>query len=625
MEKHIFENEILKSQMNDIGDTINDFEILQNLGKGSYGVVSKVKSKKNQKMYAMKMIDLDLVNDDQEITLLKNEIKIIQSLNSPHIVKYYKHFQIGNKLYILMEYINNGDLKGYIQANLGMQKAIEEKEIWELLYQCISGLCYIHQNKLIHRDIKPANLFLTDDKTIKIGDFGVSAERKIGGMNFKPEKETMMIGTPLYMSPEIFAHESYGSKVDVYSLGCTIYELCFFQAPRVPLPGVNSKGEIFTNLKELPPRYNKDIYSNDLLNIINKMIEKDQNKRPSSSEIFQEVKAKYNATRFQCTSIFSVYRALLSHKLICDKIPKHVSNDQLKMAQKPITYSFDLALKNIINPTNVGYPIIFQIRDILTFNNSKFIDPGEIDCLDLLDYIIQFLFMENNHNSTCRSPYLFTDESDQCSFNRQDIIEKYLFNFDNFFKSFVSNYFFGTFELKRICTNCNQTRTFLENFFYLTLNLNSAIRNNLNINDQCFIYNCLQSSSQISVNKFCHACKTNTIQNEIKTIFNKPCTIIIYIKRDDQNNISNINYPISLDLPLGQVSPTGNNNSNIERYNLKAVIQQYNQNGEKLYGCIFPFNQNWYFGNGYNIMNCDNSPKKFNYGNVVMLFYSYEK
>lgn len=625
MEKHIFENEILKSQMNDIGDTINDFEILQNLGKGSYGVVSKVKSKKNQKMYAMKMIDLDLVNDDQEITLLKNEIKIIQSLNSPHIVKYYKHFQIGKKLYILMEYINNGDLKGYIQANLGMQKAIEEKEIWELLYQCISGLCYIHQNKLIHRDIKPANLFLTDDKTIKIGDFGVSAERKIGGMNFKPEKETMMIGTPLYMSPEIFAHERYGSKVDVYSLGCTIYELCFFQAPRVPLPGVNSKGEIFTNLKELPPRYNKDIYSNDLLNIINKMIEKDQNKRPSSSEIFQEVKAKYNATRFQCTSIFSVYRALLSHKLICDKIPKHVSNDQLKMAQKPITYSFDLALKNIINPTNVGYPIIFQIRDILTFNNSKFIDPGEIDCLDLLDYIIQFLFMENNHNSTCRSPYLFTDESDQCSFNRQDIIEKYLFNFDNFFKSFVSNYFFGTFELKRICTNCNQTRTFLENFFYLTLNLNSAIRNNLNINDQCFIYNCLQSSSQISVNKFCHVCKTNTIQNEIKTIFNKPCTIIIYIKRDDQNNISNINYPISLNLPLGQVNLTGNNNSNIERYNLKAVIQQYNQNGEKLYGCIFPFNQNWYFGNGYNIMNCDNSPKKFNYGNVVMLFYSYEK
>lgn len=524
-----------------------------------------------------------------------------------------------------MEYINNGDIKGYIQANLGMQKAVEEKEIWELLYQSISGLVYIHKNQLIHRDIKPANLFLTDDKTIKIGDFGVSAERKVGGMNFKPEKETMMIGTPLYMSPEIFAHEPYGSKVDVYSLGCTIYELCFFTAPRLPLPGVNQKGEIFTDLKELPPRYNQDKYSNDLLNLINKMIEKDPNKRPSSNEIFQEVKAKYNATRIQCTSIFCVYRALFSHKQICDKIPKHAPTEKLKIAQKPITFTFDLALKNIINPTNAGYPIIFQIRDILTFNNSKFIDPGEIDCLDLIDYIIQILFMENNHNTTCRSPYLFTEENDECSFNRQQIMQKYLFNFNNFFKSFVSNYFFGTFELNRTCTKCQQRRTFFENFFYLTLNINSAIRHNLNINDPYFIYNCLQNGSQISVNKFCHSCQTNTIQTEIKTIFNKPCNIIIYIKRDEQNNISNLNYPIFLDLPLGQINQTGNANSNVERYNLKAVIQQYNQNGEKLYGCIFPFNQNWYFGNGYNIMNCDNSPKKFNYGNVVMLFYSCEK
>jgi hypothetical protein len=290
------------------------------------------------------------------------------------------------------------------------------------------------------------------------------------------------------------------------------------------------------------------------------------------------------------------------------------------MAEKPITCSVDVALKNIINPTNAGYPILFQMRDILTFNNSKFIDPGEIDCLDLLDYIIQYLFMETNHNSTCRSPYLYTEENDECSFNREAIMQKYLFNFNNFFKSFVSNYFFGTFELNRTCSKCTRTRTFFENFFYLTLNINSAIRNNLNINDQHFIYNCLQSNSQITVNKFCHICKTNTIQNERKTIFNKPCNIIIYIKRDEQNNISNLNYPIFLELPLSQFNQT-----NTERYSLKAVIQQYNQNGEKLYGCIFPFNQNWYFGNGYNIMNCDNSPKKFNYGNIVMLFYSCEK
>lgn len=624
MEKHIFENEIQKQQIDDIGNSLDDFEILQTLGKGSYGFVSKVKSKKNQKMYAMKMIDLGLVNDDQEINLLMNEIKIIQNLNSPHIVKYYNNFKVGNKLYILMEYINNGDIKGYIQANLGMQKAIEEKEIWELLYQSISGLCYIHQNNLIHRDIKPANLFLTDDKTIKIGDFGVSAERKIGGKDFKPEKESMMIGTPLYMSPEIFAHDLYGSKVDVYSLGCTIYELCYFTAPRLPLPGVNQNGEIFTDLKEMPPRYNVGKYSNELVNIIKKMIEKDQHKRPSSAEIFQEVKAYYNSTRIHCTSIFCVYRALLTHEQLCKKILKHTPTEKQMMAKKPITCSLDLAFKNILQPTAAGYPIIFQIRDLLTFNNSKFIDPGEIDCLDLIDYIIQILFMENNHNVTCKSAYLFTEENDESSFNREAIMSKYLLNFNNFFKSFVSHSFFGTFELNRICTICKQRRTFFENFYYLTLNINSAIRNNLNVNDQNFIFNCFQKDSVITVNKFCRCCQTVTNQTEIKAIFSKPCNIIIYIKQDDQNNISNLMYPITLTLPLSHPQ-IGNTNSSYVNYNVKAVIQQYIQNGEKSYGCIFPFNQNWYLHNGYNMMKCDNSPYNLNYGKVVMLFYSCEK
>ena len=229
MNNHIIENEIADLfQRENLGNNLDDFDILQTLGKGSYGFVAKVKSRKNQKIYAMKMIDFDLVNDQQEIDLLMNEIEIIKKLNSPHIVKYYTSFKIDNRFYIIMEYINNGDIKGYIQANLNMKKAISEDEILELMYQCMSGLCYIHNKKLIHRDIKPANLFLTDDKTIKIGDFGVSADRKKDYNNFqqsqkKLEKETIMIGTPLYMSPEIFAHQKYGHKVDVYSMGCTFY------------------------------------------------------------------------------------------------------------------------------------------------------------------------------------------------------------------------------------------------------------------------------------------------------------------------------------------------------------------------------------------------------------------
>ena len=622
MEKHIIENEIDKGEQENIGTGLDDFEILQTLGKGSYGFVSKVKSKKNQKIYALKMIDLALVNDQQEVDLLMNEIKIIQSLDSPHIVKFHYYFYIGKKIYILMEYINNGDIKGYIQANMNMQKTIPEQEIWELMYQCMSGLCYIHKNNLIHRDIKPANLFLTDDKTVKIGDFGVSAERKVGNTLHRMQKETLMIGTPLYMSPEIFAHQEYGSKVDIYSLGCTFHELCYFSAPRLPLPGVNQNGEIFTDLKDIPPKYNINSYSNELKNIINLMIEKDQHKRYDSAKIFEIIKLKYNSFKVQSTSIFCVYRSLLCFPIIIKKCQKHTppqDPQQLKQyyITHPITCSFDLAMKNMLipNPNSPSYPVIHQLRDILTFNDSTLIDPGEIDCIDLIKYIIKKFFLETNHNPKCVTPNLYSQEDDLDTFNRENMIKKYLSNFNDCFKSFISHYFFGTFETNRTCTQCKQNRTFFENYYYLTINVNTAMKYNLNSNDQNFILHCLQQKHKINVRKFCPNCNNITIQEELKEILNLPINIIIYIKYDDENNINNVCYPITLN--LADKTP----NSNYLFY-LKAVIQQNINNGQKNYGCSFAYNQNWYFLNGYNIFNCQDSPLKFTYGKPVMLFYS---
>ena len=102
-------------------------------------------------------------------------------------------------------------------------------------------------------------------------------------------RETLMIGTPLYMSPEMYNHQEYGSKVDVYSMGCTFYEMCFFSPPRIPVPIISIKGEKITDLQDIAPKQNINDYSSDLLILINEMIEKDENKRLSSNGILQMI------------------------------------------------------------------------------------------------------------------------------------------------------------------------------------------------------------------------------------------------------------------------------------------------------------------------------------------------
>lgn len=135
-----------------------------------------------------------------------------------------------------MKYFNNGDLRNYIDAHKNIKKPISEEEIWKLLYQCISGLAYIHKNHIVHRNIKPSNIYLTDKKAIKIGNFALSVNKKmkiIDSQNLMKitieSRDMLMKEQKSYMSPEIFNQQHYSYKVDVYSMGSIFYEMCFFQ------------------------------------------------------------------------------------------------------------------------------------------------------------------------------------------------------------------------------------------------------------------------------------------------------------------------------------------------------------------------------------------------------------
>ena len=157
MDKHLIINDVEETLISNVGDKLSDFEILTTIGKGGYGFVVKVRSKRDHKIYAMKMIDFNKLKTEDEKALSMNEIKLIQGLNSPHIIKYHSFFldNSTNKLYIVMEFMANNDLEKYIKTYMEMEQPIPEDEVINLLYQATAGLYYCHRKNIIHRDIKP--------------------------------------------------------------------------------------------------------------------------------------------------------------------------------------------------------------------------------------------------------------------------------------------------------------------------------------------------------------------------------------------------------------------------------------------------------------------------------------
>ena len=151
---------------------------------------------------------------------IENEAKILKSINSDFVVKYYESFIEQNYFNIVMEYCENSDLGNFIKAHKSMNKLIDERVIFYISLDICSGIQEIHSKNLIHRDLKPDNLFISKDFKIKIGDFGISKQLT---NTFNYAKTT--IGTFTYIAPEILKGEKYNKKVDIWALGCILYEL----------------------------------------------------------------------------------------------------------------------------------------------------------------------------------------------------------------------------------------------------------------------------------------------------------------------------------------------------------------------------------------------------------------
>ena len=607
----------------EMGEKLEDFEILQILGKGSYGFVAKIRSLKNKKIYAMKQIDLSLVGSEKERQLCKQEIILLQELDHPNINKYYKSFINNNCLYIIMEFMDNGDISGFISAHKKFQKPVREEEVWNILLQCMNALSYIHKKKIIHRDIKPANLFMTNDKTIKIGDFGVSS--KIQSLQTSVREENFLsntiVGTPLFMSPEMLNNNDYDQKTDVYSMGCSIFELCYFQPPRKAIPS-QIPGLIIFN--DLEIEKNKDFYSPQLKNIIFEMLERNPDKRPNSEQICAKVRNEYIKTFLKTSSLSSVVRCMYSLPNL-SKVVLKIQNNLDNNAR--ITKGYCDMISKIKNNINNKFN---EFKEILATANPKFNTDDEIDPKYMIAFLLEKMHKELNKIKKIKyndNQYIITSTfngQDEDKANKNDMIEKFVRKFSENFNSIISNYFFGMLKEKKICQNCKSSSYNFGCFCLLNFDLNELCQNNNNVSLE-ELFDKMNSKSKIYTVEdkiYCDTCLSYQITSQKKQIYSMPIELIISFERGiNCMNKTTIKFPFELN-----VSKFVENIYSTKIFELVGCINRSDINGKEHYiSFTKDLNSNdWYWSDDDKILK-SNPQSIFSYGIPLLLFYTTPK
>ena len=638
---------------------INEYLIQKKLGIGSYGTVYKVTKKNTNDFYVIKQISLFGLTPD-EIKDVNLEAKILSSINSKYVVKYYDSFEEKNFLNIVMEYCDGEDLGQFIEEKKALNEPIKEDLIWNFFIKITLGLAAMHKSKILHRDLKALNIFMTKDLDVKIGDLGVSKMLNHSGSFAKT-----LIGTPYYLSPELCEEKPYNDKSDVWALGCILYELCTFKHP------FNAKSQAALILKILKGTHDPigNNYSNDLKNLVNSLFEKDAKKRPSCKQILHNNIIIMKAKQFGLFHMFTeLYPELYNNiknsstfknnKLIYCKnryprnykmknsIQKNNSIGNIKINNNNLDIS-NKNIKNIkkINKNNrIRHKSQFNsistdshshnsIKNIFCRNNEKEIQLYNAKNLknDFNNYnnvieITDFNINANNNNNNSNNN-INKNKIDHLNNNESNIISK------PFVKKTLNKFPFSPF-------NKNSKNKIADNARYVSieqyknlLNKNNESKEKKTINKSCksakkLFINLNQNNNKGIINKRGTHLKTNKSSGKKKFIIQKSYDIDIRpenknIKNNNENKYENKTYFNLNDISIYNINRI-NTNFNINQRNTNFEINNKSNiifnNFTKIEGNDMNINNN-YENQNKNQINFNESIEKFE--NKLKNYYQY--
>ena len=592
----------------EIGEKLDDFEILQKLGQGGNGFAIKVRSKKNYKIYVIKKSKE--FTDEEKIELL-----LLKKLDHPNICKCLTHFEENGFNYIVMDLYSNKDLYRYFQAYSKLKRKIKEENLWNIFHQCLEALAYIHNKGLIHRDIKLGNIFMKENGNVAIGDFGLCRVFDRNEYNQLPQGEKRLLkfeptqcGTPGFAAPEVEKGCNYDQKVDVYSLGVCFYGLLYKTFP---------KGNYEDFLKA------DKTYDFELRNIIFFMLKQNPNERPSSTDVYRYFKNKYIKKYVANSSIYSVIHCLFNFPNFLEYFSDQFQIQYIleKEYRKDIFLSL-LGIKNNINNIDEIEENAYVLRKKIIGDEIKIKDNNELSLLQVINSIIGSLYYELNEIDQKIGENL---KMSACEFNNFD---NFINHFNNHFYSIISKNFTGVLKKTLKCSrnNCPGENIIFQKFNFINFNINNYIgyfnqNSFINIASIFKYFNQEYKSFDYNRSIYCNNCRRNTKHYENKKFYCLPKNIIILLDKSQCNN----NYAfVDFDEKL-YISDEKNGNQCIYEYDLLGVISEINNmnNLKSKYVSFIKRNNNWIY--------CDNqspdSGKYINFaqlktfGNILALFY----
>jgi len=194
---------------------VEDFELMKVIGKGSFGKVMQVRKKDDGEIFAMKVLRKEAIVARKQVAHTQAEKSILQKISHPFIVKLNYAFQTEDKLYMVLDYVNGGELFFHLKK----EGKFSEERVRLYSAEIALALGHLHGLGIVYRDLKPENILIDSEGHICITDFGLSKE-------ITPEEGThTFCGTPEYLAPEVLKGQGHGCAVDWWSLGTLIYEM----------------------------------------------------------------------------------------------------------------------------------------------------------------------------------------------------------------------------------------------------------------------------------------------------------------------------------------------------------------------------------------------------------------